>query len=603
MRRNTIVLVLFLCAAAIGQTPLMLLRSEPVYAGSGFQLYGGQMAVATVNWDPPGEQFDSGTYNLIALIRGTGTVKIMAFDPNSSPLIYPVDSVDVNHGIPIQRVPWDPSFIWMQIEDDDHRHPCLVIPTISIAPSVSNDVVIYDLETRHQYENLYPTDDDIVDVFKIRESGDPYEDLYGISINGEEGASSIRITELEHQGTTPNFHDCFAPFVPDRIHYACISWEDVPARLAESIILQPQDGGTEFSQYIVTTCHNISANIWDATTFEPLSQIGVAQPGGSQPPLEGYGYPRVQVDHELGDTHRATAVRREDGVPALLFLPDHTMGMLVYDILDPEDPKFVWQWDSDTQLFDETIVPGETTPFAWTGSGEYEDTPDGYSRFHPPGNLFGMDSYSSPGSEEIHVFAGDGVDGLLAFDFSHFFCPFGSCRSDRMLDYFNIYYRYEHQVTEYVNRIAYDVRTFDLPEGVFVITSWKENIENAMGEYHISVHEDVVAQGRNRCIASSEPELSNEDVSRLPLARLSSANPTSESISVMLSSGGGDMTVNVFDICGRRVFEEDIPGETAVFEWNSCSETGDEVPPGRYFIMISDGAGQTVTLPVLVVAD
>lgn len=74
-----------------------------------------------------------------------------------------------------------------------------------------------------------------------------------------------------------------------------------------------------------------------------------------------------------------------------------------------------------------------------------------------------------------------------------------------------------------------------------------------------------------------------------------SANPFYGSI-VITETGFSGATLEIFDVCGRKVLIESIQGS---FAWNGCDPDGVPVPAGTYVIRISDINGPPLTRSIV----
>jgi hypothetical protein len=64
-------------------------------------------------------------------------------------------------------------------------------------------------------------------------------------------------------------------------------------------------------------------------------------------------------------------------------------------------------------------------------------------------------------------------------------------------------------------------------------------------------------------------------------------NPSSGSFSLNIASGAENVELRIFDMSGRCLLDRTVqPGD---FTWNSMEQSGDTVPPGIYFAVVSDG--------------
>jgi PKD repeat protein len=75
-------------------------------------------------------------------------------------------------------------------------------------------------------------------------------------------------------------------------------------------------------------------------------------------------------------------------------------------------------------------------------------------------------------------------------------------------------------------------------------------------------------------------------------------NPSSTQAHIVYSypAGATDITLSIFSVTGARVFSEDLPSTDTEYLWDLRSNSGDSLPNGLYFCVITakDASGKTI---------
>lgn len=522
---------------------------------------------------------------LAALSFGNEIVKIYEFDGSS--VLNLVETIDYP-GFPagVDYYAFDISFISLPIGPRGEIHDCLVVPYIA-SDDATGTIRIVDLETRNWDGTLKV----FIDCFEspfIGEDGIDYTgELYhvaDISTQSEPDLYSISVTETDP--TTPIFntfvtaefymndenmpkfrmHPTYGLLNLMDQHHASAAWHS-GARPYETIL-----SGFSFSSFqeyhCISTCHNGGILIWQPGN-DPSSRINVGQWGG----WDNSAYPPPkEVDGERGDVHRAAVLNGANYFVngnlifgKLLFFSSHTMGFLLFDITDPENPNFVWQWDEDTPIVEDGGIS-----VGW------------------PGDCFGIAVGWNSLSNKIRLYLGNGPDGLRCLDLSYFLCPwsFSGTRN------FDSYYEVSVDNHNFKNLMANDVR-FLLDDGnAYIFTSWREHIDTDYSyEIGITVHRDdasLTAPQNSRHENRGSSCLSIEEDTVPFTLSLPSPNPCSSHQIIQISNSRyiGDVELSIFDLSGRLVLREMLNPELngGVFIWDCTDHNGIPVSTGTYLI-------------------
>lgn len=572
------VLAVLVCAVtALGSMSI----EDRTIAYSSSSGVGGQLAVERARYKPSGDSLDS--HNLIAVAGGDNTVKIYTFTSASGFTFR--ETITLSDS---DLRPFDISIVPMDIDDDGADEHCLVMPSIDVGSSNSGDIAIFDLEGRVLYENCldwngYTAGAEVYHLEWVAEYSSEPTKSFSVSISNGIGQDYIYLATLDHSGLQPEIKLISQKSLPGSTYYA--SSTTAGARPYETYPIEING-----DRLAMTTIHNCGLEIWDPTDRESYSRIRVSQQGGSAAP-NGYGSPML-VDGELGDVHRAFLLRDGFDDPCLVFLSNHTMGMTVYDIHDLEDPLFVWQWDNDTRL---KHTVGGSVVWDWHGAGDGDSVAPAQGEgipYNPPGCAFGIGGRYDTSGGLIHIFLADGGDGLRAFDFSSFFNPFDLAG---VYEYsaFDNYYTYSESPQGESPRLAYDLRTLEIPDepGVFVFTSWREHKDTSQSsEIRLTAHHDDNSldgmAGGAGLVAEAVISLAHP-----------SPNPSSGSVTVEYVAADRPHDITIFDMTGRVVDRESIestPG-TASFRWDGCDQSGEPVPSGVYVMRFRDTEGRAVS--------
>lgn len=589
------VVCVLVCVNLVQATSMDVIYSN--FLGYGNIRYGAaQMAVAEARYMLPGEISSLDTTIVCAVGMGGLEVELFTLDAGASILTHQETISLEGYSGTIGMNVFDVSIFEMETNTVGESRSCLVIPVYD-AVSTNGDVYVFDLENRTMYPNCldwneFPKNGNVVHVGQhLSGNGD----IYPVSISGDIYNSHLLITN-----TGPRF------VLDDQIvfgncYYAASS-HSLPARAYETYT-NIEYFSSSFQSLAITTCHVGGAVLWDPQNpRDPeVGWIRVAQMGWNDSNI--YLNNRLVCNAYLGDMHRVALLNDEIGHPALLFCANTGMGFLLYDIHDPSEPKFVWQWDNDTRFLDESAG---CSNFSWFGSGSDEVAPGFFPGRNAPGQIFGIGLNQDAASRMIHVFTGNGIDGLRAFDFSCFLSPFEiEYLPDRIFRDFSIYHHSTLFSDEGCPMLAWEVRTFkDINTGqTFVFTTWKDRLgtdEDPLGEIALTVHRD---NNPSKPAVSSQGTVSSSNMIPSLSISFASPNPTRESVVFELSSPDEEAMLMVFDVYGRLVTSEN-PGfreHRARFEWDLADSQGIAVPNGVYFAMLNDRAGNSVSVKYTII--
>lgn len=532
---------------------------------------GGHMAVKTALYTPP--QQSCGSYNLCAVSNGNDRVKLFIFEPQANPSLYWSEDVVC----PQNLHPFDVSFATIRVQGNT-AHSCLIIPLYDRYGNNGN-IMVYDLETRIAYFNC-------LDWNGVPQTGQVYHvtslenGRYAVTTGGNPGYICIASIQTSLSGPVFRIDETISV---GAVNYACMAGASPGVRPYETYVYSYPS--LRQASVAFTTCHNGGVLLWDTATNDWISWIRVGQWGGS-----GTGYildDLLLCDGELGDMHRIAMILDSYGNPSLLFISNHTMGFMVYDVSDPWEPKYVWQWDNDTRM-----TSGQS--FSWHGPGNGDVSPGYDPDSSVPGCVFGMGMNYCSNSGAIHAFIGDGFDGLLAFDFSYFFAPFSGVanNSERNFRYFDIYdnISLDHPIPASLNPLlAYEVRTIELSEEVYVFTTWREHIEDFDCVLGLTVYGDYEYDHSRRTMQTERNAVPTS-------LRVTRSNPSDSAVVLELYSPGGSAELSIFDMTGRVVLSNRlvIPVEGMGYSWNLCDSSGSPVPNGVYLIHLRDSSGRSV---------
>ena len=590
--RIPVFFMMFVFCLGVSADRLSFLDGDSFSIEEGYTRASGNLCVAKVNFlNDDGEITET---ILAALTFGNEEVKIYEFDgSNTLELVETIDYPGFPTGSGYYA--FDISFISLPVGPRGEIHDCLVVPYVCFSQSSDTDtgtIRIIDLETRDEEDKLVVYTDCFESPF-INEQGIDYTgEIYHVAdISTSYGNSLYSISVTEIDPSTPVWNTfVMADFYMNdenmpkfRMHptYGFVNITDQHhssatgssgARPYETILSEFRFNSIP-EHYCISTCHNGGILIWQPGN-DSYPRINVGQWGG----WDNSAYPPpFKVDGERGDVHRAAVLNGADYYVngnlisgRLLFFSSHTMGFLLYDITDPENPNFVWQWDEDTP-----IVEGGGISNSW------------------PGDCFGIAVGWNSLSNKIRLYLGDGPDGLRCFDLSHFLCPwiYSGTRN------FDSYYEVPVDIHNFENLMANDVRFLLDNNNAYVFTSWREHIDSEYSyEIGITVHRDEACltspQNLRHENRSNSCLIIEEDTVPMTLS-LPSPNPCSghQVFQISNSSYIGDVELSIFDLSGRLILREMLNPELngGVFIWDCTDHNGIPVSTGTYLIQaVSD---------------
>ncbi len=574
---------------------------QEVFSGSlgnvNFHAGGGHMAVSEVMYTLPGA-FAPAQRIVCAISNGQDKIMLLTLNNNANPPSVTLRETLTVQNLSLDQHVFDISFMTIETGPTSGPRSCLVIPVYDRSISNSGTIYVFDLETRTLYEdclswrNFRPPRGEVVHVGQQKKSSNDH--VYTVSIEGE-----IYIASLDNSGGKPvfkldtrhNLGNCY---------YAAAS-DSFPFRAYETYNNIGCNSLTTTGTAI-TTGHVGGVLLWDPLNTESpvLGWIRCAQVGWSDHNIYLHG--KMVCGTYLGDIHRVAVLNDEDDHPALIFCTTAGMGFLVYDIHDPREPKFVWQWDNDTRIHANN---GVSSYFSWFGSGS-GDVASGYiPGTNAPGEVFGVGLSRNPETRMIHVYIGNGIDGLRAFDFSHFFSVFeDGFQPARNFRHFEVFHQSKLSDASNCPMLAWEVRTHtDLSGDTYVFTTWKDRIGDSgdpIGELALTVHRDTAPALPYRA------DRYDRNHSNLPQALsvgFSSPNPAEESVVFDLGSPDEHSVLSIYDMSGRLV-RRDTPAfrdGRASCRWNLDNGAGVPVPNGVYFARLSDGSGNSVSVRCTVI--
>ena len=491
---------------------------------------------------------------------------------------------------PLYLHPFDLTIMDLDLDNNGIDESCLIVPMYS-DNSNAGTIYIYNLENGDWHTNCLDWGSSVPsnEVVHVLQYTAGHSDQYLIASGGDILVSSFDNSNPRNPKFAVNrtvvFGDCY---------YAASS-HSVPSRAYETVLLNSYNQSS--SQQVITSLHVGGMSLWDpqASVDCLLGWMRVGEQGWYDSSI--YQGDTKMVNSYMGDMHRVAVLNDEENKPALAFCANSGMGFIVYDISDPEEIKYVWQWDNDTSFWDGSVGGN----FNWFGSGRGTPAPP----YDPatnilPGHVFGIAINQNSTDQLIHLFIGDGADGLRAFNFSNFFSPFENCYiEDNVFRNFSVYANITMTSVSGSPMLAEDVRTYeDTATGeVYVFTTWKDRhgeVTDQNGRIALTVHKDVVTQIQPPSISSSAAI--NEQLNVLSIGSPSS-NPITESASFRLESSTGGASLAIFDLSGRQVysFQPQFQNGSATHVWVLDDGNGEVVPNGTYFARLSNSAGRTAT--------
>ena len=464
---------------------------------------GAQLAVARVMFLPEGGSVERAM--LVAITDGEDKVRIYSFDEGSLQLQLE-DEVTIDVTGISTPVAWTPTFMDLDI-DQGGDESCLVIPTLHHSTD-EGSISIVRLTERDNSDELEILNDCLAtrtgtnwSVYHVAELHSTAEHEYTISTEYGDDPPPSHDNDIimcaSFDGSSNEFVE------EDTLHIPAFYYGArgvAPWARAWVTRIQDFQYGSVFSKTLCyTTTHNGGILIWDPTLDPPeiVSRIAAYQHGGWEYSSE--------IGGELGDVHRAAVLEGSSSTIAnldnalvssrLLFFSNNTMGLVVCDISKPDAPQFVWQWDCDTRVREDSAADQD---WDWHGSGNMDDdTIDNQAAAgEHPGETFGIrlatDDEASP--PVIHVYLAGGEDGLRLFDLSEFLDPFGvgSYGDGSNYDDFEIDIYDDYRVdSSYLQ--AFDLQAFTVDGDTYVFTSWRQS-RTGQGYIGLTVHldEDVV---------------------------------------------------------------------------------------------------------------
>ncbi|PIE51093.1 hypothetical protein CSA37_01570 [Candidatus Fermentibacteria bacterium] len=549
--------------------------------------FGPQLAIEKVSYQRTNSSQISDNVWLGAVGLGDNDIAIFEVDFTVNPTITYLETYSyTDNNNDYDYFVFDPAFMKLQINGTDEW--CLVVPIVERPVSSSGipnggDIMIIRLESRNADDRLITIENTLninsyepVEVYCCKENPDNGD--YLISLDGSKGGSAYNLICVAEFRTADNqFYEKHTYTVPDL--YFAHNNHSVPARTYEHFFF---DTANDLAYF---TNHNCGVSIWDysnTTSSElPLETRIASQQGG-------WGGSENYVE-ELGDVHRAAVLECNCGSgndSKLLFVANHTMGIMVWDVTSPENPLFVFQWDTDTKPY---------VWYSWRGAGR-NSIPGLKLPPYPAAVTFGLDVCAVNGSTDyIHLYCGDGCDGIRTIDFSQFFFPWGgnygefSALDDNTYSYGS------------TDHWAYDLRTFQQGSSLYVLTSWREKPD--AGTRYTSLETGTIALSLHRentislpvTLYSEQSSVFSDIQNEVHLTAENYPNPTTGSQVLLISSNHQtSCTVTAIDMAGRAVISEEIKlvqGSNSV-PWTELS--GNVLPSGNYLLRVVSSEGDEI---------
>jgi hypothetical protein len=560
--------------------------SKPLY-------YGPQLALETVNFRRP----DSTLANKLpmgAVSLGNSSIALFEID-FGGPRICDAEIItfpDNNDRFAYKT--FDPSFMQLPIDGTDQW--CLVVPIVecednsggSNPPENGNLMIVY-LESRDADHELVTNNNGFImtdipytpeEVYHCRKN--PENGDYLVTVSGY-GSDIVCISSFNQ--TYNRFEGNTALEVPGL--FFAHNNNSTPGRPYESFYFD------EANDHAYMTNHNCGVTIWDysgspGATLPVVSRIA-AQQGG-------WGSSQSSNFEELGDVHRASVLECNKGPnndSKLLFFANLAMGIMVFDVTDADNPLFVFQWDNDTRPLDWT---------SWHGAGCGQTLPN---HTDTPATVFGLDVCGYNGTPDyIHLYAGNGSDGLTTIDFSEFLVPWapnGGKEEFTSLDDHSYKLFGMGPDGSLFNYWAYDIRTIQHGTSLYVLTSWREQPDSGnqygfseTGTIAITLHKDDTL-----VLPSLDYESQSADdfshTESFQLRASNSPNPASsrQSLNIALDREG-DCLIQAFDLTGRLVRNSVLPlkdGSNSII-WTDLP--GEILPSGTYLLKVTSPSGDEV---------
>ncbi|MCK5034953.1 MAG: T9SS type A sorting domain-containing protein [Candidatus Sabulitectum sp.] len=553
--------------------------------GSNLLYFGPQLAVDKVTFRRPSGTLSTNV-TLGAISLGDNDIAIFELD-FSTPQICNVETITFpDNSMDYDYFTFDATF--MQLPISGTAEWCLVVPIVERSavanPGTPNNgnIMIVRLETRDANHELVTINSGFVlaqgvsytpeEVYYCTKNPDNGDYLVSFAGGGENVVCISSFNQIRNRFEGNSVFE-----LPDL--YFAHNDNEVPRRPYEHFYFD------EVNDYAYLTSHNGGITLWDYSTTSgtnlPIESSIAAQQGGWASSSSSNG-------GELGDAHRGAVLECDEGPNSdskLLFFANLTMGIMVYDVTDPENPLFVFQWDDDTK-------PSDWTTWHGAGAGSVS------SGSEIPAVTFGLDVCGYEGSPDyIHLYAGNGVDGLRTIDFSEFLVPWGGGDQFLALDE-HTYFPQTIGMTDYW---AHDLRTIQHGTSLYVITSWREPPDSGnhygtseSGVIAITLHKDdtLVLPSLDYSAHSSN---SCDLLEPLHFSATNSPNPASDSqiLSVFVNRDSACL-VQAYDISGRLVRNSEInlnEGSNNIV-WTELP--GDRLPSGSYILKITSSSGEEV---------
>lgn len=560
--------------------------------GSRLLFFGPQLAIERVDFRRPSGALVSDVW-LGAVSLGNNDIAVFEVDfGGSTPEICGMETITFpDNNDRYAYYTFDPTLMELPVNGIDEW--CLVVPVIEREdnpsgsdPAEDGNIMIVRLESRDANHELITINDGLglgqafssyvpTEVYYCMENPDTGDYLISFSSPLYDVLCIASFNQIR------NKFDVQKVFEIDE-YYTAHNNRTFRCRPYESFYFDQENSAA----YL--TNHNGGVAVWDYSS----SSIGGSLPLLSRIAVQQGGWQSSNSSNfeELGDVHRA-AVLEADAGPGndskLLFFGNHVMGFLVYDVTDPSNPNFVFHWDHDTKPYDWE---------SWSGAG----AGDAPVASDCPAVIFGLDVRGHLDSgKRIHLYAGNGSDGLLTVDFTEFLRPW-STFTDReefaALDEHR--YPLTYSPTDYW---AYDLRTFQHGSDVYVLTSWREPPGSGnhyspaeTGTIALTLHIDNVMTlpfaldfretGAEECVL--EP---------IRLMAVNTPNPAADRQMLTVNANRETFcTVQAYDLAGRMVRHADVylnSGTNTIF-WTELP--GAVLPSGSYIIRVTASSGEEI---------
>ncbi len=522
-----------------------------------------------------------------AVSLGDNDIALFEIDFSGTPEITGVETITFpDNNDRYAYLTFDPTFMELPISGTDEW--CLVVPVVEREdnpsgsdPAEDGNIMIVRLESRDANHELVTIDNGFTlsaglssytpeEVYYCMENPDNGDYLISFGGDGDNVVCVASFNQIRNQFVGDNAYEI------DDFYFAHNN-HTVPCRPYEHFYFD------EANDAAYLTNHNGGVAIWDyssmSTGLPVISRMAVQQGGWSSSISSNI--------EELGDVHRATVLECNQGPDSnskLLFFGNLTMGILIYDVTDPANPNFVFQWDHDTKPYDWTSWHG-------AGAGTEPDESD------YPAVTFGLDVRGYNDSNDyIHLYACNGSDGLTTIDLSEFLCPWATSGRTEFAALDEESYGFTYSSQDFW---AHDLRTFQEGSTIYVLTTWREPPDSGnqystseTGTVALVLYEDDTISppvdsgresGRNTTILS-EPVV---------VSVTGSPNPTTESQILHISSSTSTTCcVEVFDISGRIVRRADVEINAGMNSIGWMELPGNPLSSGNYLIKVTTASGE-----------